>query len=272
MAENQIELLFGCCSMEIENLINFLEQRFRTASPSEKNKVFIFSNLFRLKFNRVTHRRLISSLIDHFPGTSFFFPAYTYNSRLGYEFLPNQPPNTQCGSLSRVVHEDFGHLAYRTMDEDYSYLVLNHSRLSGQMVEKISNWRESSFGGKSHHEALFDESGTFVVIADEMQSGFTPSMHCEAIAQVPYRTMIRFPSMIVPNREKFYFARDEENFRQFGKSNRHRSIDLMRSHEKLGSFKHESGVRTLVFPVQDYIELVSMELKRNPFYFLESAP
>ncbi len=256
--------------MAVEELISFIRNDLHQKFPEEVNRIFVFSNLFKLRYSRDDHINLISSMMNNFPEIAFFFPAYTYNSRTSLQYSDNQKPNPQCGSLSRVVFEEFKDLSIRTLDEDYSYFVLNHHSLSKHLLNNIVTWRDSSFGEQSHHSSLFSESGVFLIIADEMDSGFTPSMQCEAIASVPYREMEKFPAMAQEGLHKRYFARKENEFKSFGKDNRRRSLELMRQGGFLSTCNHVLGPKSFAFPVRYYLESVTNELMANPNYFTES--
>jgi hypothetical protein len=256
--------------LAVEELISFIKNDLYQKFPTEVNRIFIFSNLFKLRYSRDDHIDLISSLTSNFPEIAFFFPAYTYNSRTSLQYSDNQKPNPQCGSLSRVVFEVFKDLSIRTLDEDYSYLVLNHQSLSKRFLSNALTWRDSSFGELSHHSSLFSESGVFLIIGDEMCSGFTPSMQCEAMATVPYREMEMFPAMAQEGLYKRYFARKEKEFKSFGKENRKRSLELMRRAGVLSTCNHELGPKTFAFPIRHYIDSVTNELNANPNYFTES--
>ena len=255
--------------MAVEELVSFIRINLYQKFPENVDKIFIFSNLLKLKYSRDDHIKLIESLMTNFPKSAFMFPAYTYNSRTSLPYSHNQKPNPQCGSLSRVVFEEFRESVVRTFDEDYSYFVLNHQNLSKDFLRDITKWRDSSFGESSHHDAIFSESGIFLIIADEMDSGFTPSMQCEAMAGVPYRKMELFPAMAYEGKLKRYFSRKENNFDSFGKNNRKRSIEIMRQDDLLATCNHELGPRTLAFPVRHYINSVTEVLKTNPNYFIE---
>lgn len=257
--------------MAVEELISFIRSDLSQKFPENIDKIFIFSNLLKLKYSRDDHIELIESLMTNFPKSAFIFPAYTYNSRTSLPYSHNQKPNPQCGSLSRVVFEEFKELVVRTFDEDYSYLILNHQNLSKNFLRDINKWRDSSFGESSHHDAIFSESGIFLIIADEMDSGFTPSMQCEAIAGVPYRKMELFPSMVYQGKLKRYFSRKEKEFHSFGKNNRRRSIEIMREENLLATCNHELGPKTLAFPVRNYIDSVTKVLNTDPNYFIENT-
>lgn len=255
--------------MEIDRLIDFLGQEFERYPTSDLNNIFIFSNLLKLKFNRGNHRALIESLVRNFPQKAFFFPGYTYNSRSRLEYNSNQAPSSQCGSLSRIVYEDFKNEVLRTFDEDYSYLVLNNRNMSPQHKEKTINWRSSSFGENSHHEALFDEPGFFLVIADEMESGFTPSMHCEALVGVKYREMLNIPSVLYPDKMKHYYSRVTSRFNYFGKGHRKKALTLLETRGALASMVHRNGNSTYLFSIDSYLEAVTNALVLNSDFFLE---
>jgi len=257
--------------MAVEELISFMRNDISQKFPENMDKIFVFSNLLKLKFSRADHIDLIRSLMTSFPKSAFIFPAYTYNSRTLQPYSSNQKPNPQCGSLSRVVFEEFKESLVRTFDEDYSYFVLNHQNLSEDFLGDITKWRESSFGESSHHDAMFSESGIFLIVADEMDSGFTPSMQCEAVANVPYRRMELFPSMARKGNIKRYFARQENEFDSFGKACRWRSLNLMRQENILATCNHNLGPKTFAFPVKQYIDAVTQELVVNPNLFLEES-
>ena len=257
-----------CCLMEIERIIHFLGQEFDKFPYSQHSKIFVFSNLLKLKFNRDNHHALIEGLICSFPQKAFFFPGYTYNSRSRLEYVSSQPPSSQCGSLSRVVHEDFKRELLRTFDEDYSYLVLNSKNISPSRLEETLKWKDSSFGKNSHHEALFDDPGHFLVIADEMESGFTPSMHCEALVGVKYREMIDIPSVLDPKKMKHYYSRVTSGFNYFGKGHRKKALTLLESQGALFSTVHANGNSTYLFSTDSYLQMVTNALTLNPDYFL----
>jgi hypothetical protein len=254
--------------MEIERIIHFLGQEFEKFPNSQRSNIFIFSNLLKLKFNRDKHHALIEGLVCSFPQKAFFFPGYTYNSRSRLEYTPSQPPNSQCGSLSRVVYEDFKSEVMRTFDEDYSYLVLNSINISPSCLEETLKWKNSSFGKNSHHEALFDDPGYFLVIADEMESGFTPSMHCEALVGVKYREMIDIPSVIDSKKIKHYYSRVTSRFNYFGKGHRKQALSLLESRDELLSTVHANGSSTYLFSTDSYLQVVTEALTLNPDYFL----
>lgn len=254
--------------MEIERIIKLMSEQFDKNSGSNGNKVFVFSNLLKLKFNREYHRKLVECFNKNFSTVTFLFPAYTYNSRSRLDFNPNQAPSSQCGSLSRVVHEDFRGEILRTYDEDYSYLVLNHQNLSPRSIQNFTEWRTSSFGKESHHEALFTEPGYFLIIADEMDSGFTPAMHCEALVGVEYREMIEIPSVLYPNRMKNYYSRREDKFEHFGKRHRKKALKLLEARGKLSHITHSTGHLTYLFSTNSFLEEVTQSLILNRNFFL----
>lgn len=269
MVVSLIARVSDCCLMEIERIINFLGQEFEKSSDSQRRKIFVFSNLLKLKFNRDKHHALIEGLISSFPQKAFFFPGYTYNSRSRIEYVSSQPPSSQCGSLSRVVHEDFKRELLRTFDEDYSYLVLNSKSILPSRMEETLKWKNSSFGKNSHHEALFDDPGYFLVIADEMESGFTPSMHCEALVGVKYREMTDIPSVLDPKKMKHYYSRVTSGFNYFGKKHRKKALTLLESQGALFSTVHANGSSTYLFSTDSYLQVVTDALTLNPDYFLE---
>lgn len=268
MVESLTERASDCCLMEIERIIHFLGQEFEKFPGSQQSNIFVFSNLLKLKFDRANHHALIEGLICSFPQKAFFFPGYTYNSRSRLEYVPSQPPSSQCGSLSRVVYEDFKREVLRTVDEDYSYLVLNSKNISPSRLEETLKWKSSSFGDDSHHEVLFDDPGHFLVIADEMDSGFTPSMHCEALVGVKYREMINIPSVLYPKKMKHYYSRVTSKFNYFGKGHRKKALTLLESKGSLSSTVHANGNSTYLFSTDSFLEVVTNALTLNPDYFL----
>jgi hypothetical protein len=200
----------------------------------------------------------------------FYLPAFTYNSRRFVPYRNDEPPSPQNGSLSRVVFQEGLHKGVRTLDEDYSYLILGNENRSEAEVSKESAWRSKSFGSNSHHEVLYSEPAVFFCIGNGLKDGFTPAMHFEALENVEYRKYIEIPSQYMEGQSKEYYAREEKLYQDFGKKGREKLVGEFMNSDETGfrTYSLQGAPRLYAFTLAEFSEVVSKALSTDKNFFL----
>lgn len=253
----------------ISIVLSGVEDYLTKSEFSYINRVFIFSSLASLRLNYEDQKKLINDLMNSQPRKSIYIPAFTYNSRKQTPYHLNEAPSPQNGSLSRVVFKENLHNGTRTLDEDYSYFVLQgENRSAGQKLRE-STWKSKSFGVNSHHEDLYLEPAIFLCIGNGLKDGFTPAMHFEAMHNVEYREYLTFPSQLVNGNEKSYYARKESDHSEFGKNGREKLVQEFLATPKT-SFKEYSiqGIAKMyAFTLSDLSEITNKALSANKNFF-----
>ena len=227
MAENQIVPKIEQFTLMIESVISFIDSYLSQDNIKKITKIFMFSNCTNLRFTYNDQLQILNHL-KSYTSKAIFLPAYTYNSRSQIPFSVEQQPSAQNGSMSRVTFESNLHCGNRTQDEDYSYFIINQAALTSDDVKELKIWKKKSFGTDSHHANLFISGAIFFCLGNGLKDGFTPMMHLEAMAGVPYREYQPFKSMMYHDRTKLYYARKEKEYNDFGKGNRERLLPIIK--------------------------------------------
>jgi aminoglycoside N3'-acetyltransferase len=228
--------------------------------------ILIFADLFRYKLLRSDYNLFLNDLQHQLPNNSILIPSYTYSSRRGEVFDLEVPPDPQNGSLSRVLFEQVGIPFRRTYDVDYSYLIINPECLNGDL--RLYSHCKKSFGEGSHHERIFELDPILMSIGGGFSAGFTPAMHAEALAKVPYRKYIEtsIDTTDGVRREKSYFARNEDI--TFVTTRKYMHELFVDSSEYLTEF-HEKQLVNVAVNGRYFIDQLTNTLKENPNYFIE---
>jgi hypothetical protein len=116
---------------------------------------------------------------------TYFLPGYTYSARRSSSFDANKVvPDPQVGALSRVAFQN-KIFRGRTIDPDFSYLLLGEKH---QLDEKHF---QRSFGDGSFHSDILNTSDPEIcLIGPVLDTGLTPILHLEAQHAVPWRKFI----------------------------------------------------------------------------------
>ena len=233
-------------------------------------RFFIFSSLTSLRLDQRTQESLIKALVKSFPHSAFYFPAFTYNNRRLEKYTDEEFPSPQNGSLTRVVFESNFHQGFRTLDEDYSYLVVGSKNLSEEAKKRERIWRSKSFGLGSHHAALFLEPAIFLAVGKGLRDGFTPAMHLEALNNVKYRRFIDIPSQVSAGETKEYYARKEDLFQDFGKGGRENLVfEFQRnSNTSFRRFNLTDKADMYAFTLDEFFQVGNLALSQNNDFFL----
>jgi aminoglycoside N3'-acetyltransferase len=228
--------------------------------------VLIFSDLFKHRFLKRDYYQLLKILKSELPNNPVLLPGYTYSSRRSEVFDLNVSPDPQNGSLSRVLFEQTEIPFLRTYDVDYSYLVMNPNSLKENST--IFSHSKKSFGEGSHHERIFEMDPILIAIGNGFSAGFTPAMHAEALATVPYRkyleTRCYMPDGAI--QEKSYFARDEAI--AVTTSRKHMYELFVDSSENLTEF-HENHLVNVSVNGKYFINQLTTTLREDPNYFIK---
>lgn len=242
-------------------ILNSINQIGKPYSP-----VLIFSDLFKHRFLKRDYYQLLKNFNSDLPNNSILLPSYTYSSRRSEVFDLNVSPDPQNGSLSRVLFEQTDIPFLRTYDVDYSYLVMNPSSLKEDCA--IFSHSKKSFGEGSHHEKIFEMNPILISIGNGFSAGFTPAMHAEALAMVPYRkyldTWCNTPNGAI--QEKSYFARDEAIAVTTSRKLMHELF--VDPSEYLTEF-HENHLVNVSVNGRYFIHQLTTTLRENPNYFIE---
>ena len=230
--------------------------------PNHKNWV-IFGSFSHLYWRRSDYQTFVESLLINYPEKNLFFPGFTYSSRREEEFHPLDKPDAQNGALSRVVFEILKNDSKfeRTYDEDFSYLYYSQNQ---KLNSELTKRKIKSFGSDSHHEGIFNLNPLMISMFNGLNDGFTPAMHVEALANVPYRKFIELRTNLGV---KMYYARVESLERNKSKVNRNRIKNFMEDNERyINSNKNSLDF----FAVEaTYFQLKALEkLKFNENYFI----
>lgn len=255
----------------INKIVNGISDYLGLGSNAAVKRIFIFSNLSRMRLDTKAQESLLQSLLSRFEDKTIYLPAFTYNSRSQVPYNEEEVPSPQNGSLSRVAFREGMHLGNRTFDEDYSYLVLGARNREVQEKEKESKWYSKSFGNGSHHEALYESPAIFFSIGNGLKDGFTPAMHVEALQEVGYRNYIDLPSQIMTGKNKSYYARNEQKFTEFGKTGRERLVSEFKRNLDSGFKSYPIGINgeMYAFSLREFLEVTRNALIHNPNFFVE---
>ena len=231
--------------------------------PKSDNLV-IFGSFSNLLWARKKYLEFFENILSKFPEKNIFIPAYTYCSRRGSVFSEKLKPDPQNGALSRVIFESTinDSRMFRTYDEDFSYLIYKQKEFKN---ESIFHRKNKSFGKDSHHQDLFSLNPIFIKMAVGLQDGFTPAMHTEALAVVPYRKYIE----LNPNNPKFYYARVEDygNKESF-KVNRTKILSILtRNVDYVSHVK--SNCEAVAIWSESFLEKSVRYLKTDPEFYRE---
>jgi hypothetical protein len=253
----------------IESVVSFIDSYFSQDNIKKITKLFMFSNCTNLRFTYNDQLQILNHL-KSYTSKAIFLPAYTYNSRSQIPFRVEQQPSAQNGSMSRVVFENNLHCGNRTQDEDYSYFIINQAALASEQVKELKIWKKKSFGTDSHHSNLFLSDAIFFCLGNGLKDGFTPTMHLEAIAGVPYREYQPFKSMMHHERTKLYYARKEKEYDNFGKGTREKLLPYIQELDRNNfSFLELSQKSTsYFFTLKSFMTAGLHKLKSDPTFFI----
>ena len=157
-------------------------------SVGKYQQIFVYSSLLNPNFKFQDYYNLASDFESlSRKGERFLFPSYTYSTRRGQDFDAHMSvPDPQNGALSRVVFEQ--QRFSRTLDPDFSYLVLDEKWEEQNRTESVFN---KSFGRHSYHDELFRSRSGILLLGPVLTTGLTPVMHLECIHEVPWREFIK---------------------------------------------------------------------------------
>lgn len=270
MEENQIEPVYSKNTSVLNEVLDGISNYFSIYENHQIRRIFLFSSLTSMRLSYEDHKILIVEILNQHPNKVIYLPAFTYNSRRSVSYHKDEPPSPQNGSLSRVVFQEGLHKGARTLDEDYSYLILGNENRSEAEVSEESVWRSKSFGRNSHHEVLYSEPSVFFCVGNGMKDGFTPAMHFEALENVKYRKYIEIPSQYMEGRIKEYYAREEKLYQDFGKKGREKLVQEFKNSDKTGfrSYSLQGAPRLYAFTLAELSEVVSKALSTNKNFFL----
>jgi aminoglycoside N3'-acetyltransferase len=254
----------------ISVVLSAIQDYFARSECNEINRVFIFSSLASMRLNYENQEKFIIDLKNTVPKKSIYIPAFTYNSRRMTPYHVNEAPSPQNGSLSRVVFKENLHNGNRTLDEDYSYFVLQGQNRSESQKTRESEWKSKSFGMDSHHENLYLEPAIFLCIGNGLKDGFTPAMHFEAMHNVEYRDYLKIPSQLVTGNFKSYYARKEGHYSEFGKNGREKLVQefLASPKSSFQAYSIQGAAKMYAFTLSDLSEVTNKALSLNKNFFL----
>ncbi len=254
----------------IESITTAVKSYANDIEMVHSKRFFVFSSLTTLRLDQRAQESLIKSLVKSFPHSAFYFPAFTYNNRRLQKYTDQEFPSPQNGSLTRVVFESNFHQGYRTLDEDFSYLVVGSKNLSEEVMEREMIWRSKSFGLDSHHAALFLEPAIFLAVGRGLRDGFTPAMQLEALNNVKYRRFIDIPSQLKAGETKKYYARKEDLFQDFGKGGREKLVfEFQRnSNTSFRRFNLTDKADMYTFTLDEFFQVGNLALRHNNNFFL----
>jgi hypothetical protein len=271
MEANPIEKRIEKLTFMIEKIVEFISIQKNIGIAKPLNRIFLFSSLSNLRLGYTDYESLLMGLKNTLKDVSIFLPAFSYNSRRNLPYRPAEIPSPQNGALSRVAFKENLHSSFRTNDEDFSYIVINSENLTQDQVRRSVTWKRQSFGLDSHHSELFCDDALIFCVGNGMKDGFAPALHGEALQNVPYRHFLEFPSQSSAGQMKRYFARNEANYRNFGKSNRERIINKFKEQEytSLTEARPIENLHLISFTIHEYLLLLAKELAKDKCYFIK---
>jgi hypothetical protein len=258
--------------LKTEKVIDFIQEFDSINRKIIVNRVFIFSDIAALRLNYQEQRDFLHLIQDSNKGRAVFLPAFTYNSRHSKPYNKYEIPSKQNGSLTRVAFAENLHMENRSLDEDYSYLILNSDKLTDSELNDLNIWREKSFGENSHHTSLLKNDALVYCIGKGFTSGFSLAMHIEALIGVPYRSFIELPSQVVEGNSKKYFSKQMEAIPYNISIDRETATDMLRSANTSLFAEKDFGneFKVYVFLWSLYQEVVSKSLVLDPHFFCRS--
>jgi hypothetical protein len=145
---------------------------------------------------------------------------------------------------------------------------LNSHNLSPNVKEKLSLVKKTSFGLDSDFSIYFQEKSILLALGEGLSNGFTPIMHIEALAGVPYREFVNSENL--NNLERAYYQRKIQCNYSYSAANRKRLLMI----EKINDY-FESCVPPMerehffIIDSQVLLETLKPFLEKNPMFFLD---
>jgi aminoglycoside N3'-acetyltransferase len=249
----------------IEKILGSLRD---SPNASEKKILLVHSSLSKFKWQYQDYIAFIEEIESRLNNYAVGFPSFTYSSKRQEKFTKDVPPDAQNGSLSRVVFETRKSKYFRTADIDYSYIFLNFHNLSPSIQEKLSRVKKTSFGPDSDFSMYYEENSILLALGEGLNNGFTPIMHIEALAGVPYREFVKSENL--NNLERAYYQRKIQKNYSYSAANRKRLLAI----EKINEY-FETCIPPLdrenIFMIDSQILLETLKpyLEKNPMFFLD---
>ena len=255
--------------MKPNDLIDKITGILRDSSKAPEKKILlVHSSLSKFKWQYQDYISFIEEIESRLNNYAVGFPSFTYSSKRQEKFTNDVPPDAQNGSLSRVIFETRKSNYFRTADIDYSYMFLNFHNLSPNTIEKLSRVKKTSFGPDSDYSIYYDEKSILLALGEGLSNGFTPIMHVEALAEVPYREFVKSENL--NNLERAYYQKKIQKNFSYSAANRKRLLLI----EKINEY-FESCVppidREKIFMIDSQILLENLKpyLEKNPMFFLD---
>ena len=255
--------------MKPNDLIDKIDLILRDCPKAEeKNILLIHSSLSKFKWKYEDYISFIEQIESRLSKYAVGFPSFTYSSKRQEKFTNEVPPDAQNGSLSRVVFETRKSNYFRTADIDYSYIFLNFHNLSPNIQEKLSKVKKTTFGPDSDFSIYFEENSILLALGEGLSNGFTPIMHVEALAGVPYRDLVKSENL--NNLERAYYQKKLQKNYSYRAANRRRLLAI----EKINEY-FESCVpsidreRIFMIDSQFLLDTLKPYLEKNPMFFLD---
>lgn len=235
--------------------------------PNDFDNILVFSSLFNKQFRLQDFTNLaldFRNLRDE--GYAFAFPSFTYSSRRNEKFDNSTTrPDPQNGALSRVIFE-LELFNYRTLDPDYSYLFLSSIN---NMENVESNSIRSSFGLSSYHEKLLGPKSGILLLGPVLETGLTPVLHLEAIANVPWRKWIETNYYSIASKSTkshAYYAKIPD----YPKERLPKRITLLPLISSLSKTKQtlikSKSLAVTLFDWSEFTQEFQIEIKKNIFF------
>lgn len=255
--------------MKPSDLIEKIKISLNNKHEASRTRILLIHSSFaKYKWQYQDYISFIDEIETKLDNYAVGFPSFTYSSKRQEKFTSDMPPDAQNGSLSRVIFETRKSSYYRTADIDYSYIFLNSHNLSAKTKEKLSKVKKTSFGPDSDFSIYYEEKAILLAVGEGLSNGFTPIMHVEALAGVPYREFIKSENL--NNIERAYYQKKIQNNYSYSASNRKRLLRIKKIKEYF-----ESCVPTIdrdkIFIIDSQILLENLKpyLEKNPMFFLD---
>jgi len=269
MAANQTEQRLKIDTLKPSDLIDKIVGILSNCpTTSEKKILLVHSSLSKFKWQYKDYISCIEEIENKLNNYAVGFPSFTYSSKRQEIFTSDVPPDAQNGSLSRVIFETRKSKYFRTADIDYSYIFLNSHNLSPNIKDKLSRVKKTSFGPDSDFSIYYEEESILLALGEGLSNGFTPIMHVEALAGVPYREFVKSENL--NNLERAYYQKKIQKNYSYSAVNRKRLLKI----EKINDY-FESCVppteRKNFFIADSHVLLETLKpfLEKNPMFFLD---
>ena len=142
-------------------------------------------------FGRCEPRIILDALLEIIGDSgNLVFPSYTFGNKEFYD--PTEAVPAEMGSLSGIAH---------LMEQSYRSLCPVHNHIAvGPIAHTIcENNPNVSFGSGSDFEWFEKHNFDLLLLGCSFRQGATYLHHLEALAQVPYRKLVKSPKKIKIN-------------------------------------------------------------------------